>query len=148
MYEVFGENNEWDTIKKILDLKFFKNFFSLNPIKSKDKLSPIIKEITSNPEFSSGDNKYQKPYKLCGTFCDYFTACNNYYNALDAHKNLIKEIETLNNEIENHNNEIKKFLVKVTTIDTDVVEIEKKLTDLDVKKSNSHSHLLKLTALR
>ena len=148
MYEVFGENNEWDTIKKILDLKFFKNFFALNPIKSKDKLSPIIKEITSNPEFSSGDNKYQKPYKLCGTFCDYFTACNNYYIAYDGQKNLIKEIENLNNEIENHNNEIKNFLVKVTTIDTDVVEIEKKLTDLDIKKSNSHNHLLKLTALR
>ena len=148
MYEVFGENNEWDTIKKILDLKFFKNFFALNPIKSKDKLSPIIKEITSNPEFSSGDNKYQKPYKLCGTFCDYFTACNNYYIAFDGQKNLIKEIENLNNDIENHNNEIKNFLVKVTTIDTDVVEIEKKLTDLDIKKSNSHSHLLKLTALR
>jgi hypothetical protein len=29
-----------------------------------------------------------------------------------------------------------------------VVEIEKKLTELDTKKSNSHSHLLKLTALR
>ena len=148
MYEVFGENNEWDTIKKILDLKFVKNFFALNPIKSKDKLLPIIKEITSNSEFSSGDNKYQKPYKLCGTFCDYFAACNNYYNAYDAQKNLIKEINDLGTEMENHNNEIKSFLVKVTTIDTDVVEIEKKLTELDTKKSNSHSHLLKLTALR
>ena len=108
----------------------------------------VIKEITSNSEFSSGDNKYQKPYKLCGTFCDYFAACNNYYNAYDAQKNLIKEINDLGTEMENHNNEIKSFLVKVTTIDTDVVEIEKKLTDLDVKKSNSHSHLLKLTALR
>ena len=148
MYEVFGENNEWDTIKKILDLKFIRNFFGLNPIKSKDKLLPIIKEITSNPEFSSGDNKYQKPYKLCGTFCDYFTACNNYYIAYDAQKNLINEIDNLGAEIENHNNEIKSFLVKVTTIDTEVIEIEKKLTDLDTKKSNSHSHLLKLTALR
>ena len=148
MYEVFGENNEWDTIKKILDLKFFRNFTAINPVKSKDKLAPIVKEITSNPEFSSGDNKYQKPYKLCGTLCDYFAACNNYYIAFDGQKNLIKEIESINAEIENHNNEIKSFLVKVTTIDTEVIEIEKKLTDLDTKKSNSHSHLLKLTALR
>ena len=148
MYEVFGENNEWETIKKVLDLKFFKTFIGLNPVKSKDKLSSIVKEITSNPEFSSGDNKYQKPYKLCGTLCDYFAACNNYYTTFDAQKNLIKEIEDLNIEIESHNNEIKSFLVKVTTIDTEVIEIEKKLTDLDTKKSNSHSHLLKLTALR
>ena len=148
MYEVFGENNEWDTIKKVLDLKFFKNFIAINPIKSKDKLSAIVKEITSNPEFSSGDNKYQKPYKLCGTLCDYFAACNNYYITFDAQKNSIKEIDSLNAEIQSHNDEIKGFLVKVTTIDTEVIEIEKKLTDLDTKKSNSHSHLLKLTALR
>ena len=148
MYEIFGENNEWDTIKKIIDLKFFRNFIALNPVKSKDKLSSIVKEITSNPEFSSGDNKYQKPYKLCGTLCDYFAACNNYYNIYDGQKNLTKDIESLNKEIENHNNEIKNFLVQVTTIDTEVIEIEKKLTDLDTKKSNSHSLLLKLQSLR
>ena len=148
MYEIFGENNEWDTIKKILDLKFFRNFIALNPVKSKDKLSSIVKEITSNPEFSSGDNKYQKPYKLCGTLCDYFAACNNYYNIYDGQKNLTKDIESLNKEIENHNNEIKNFLVQVTNIDTEVIEIEKKLTDLDTKKSNSHSLLLKLQSLR
>ena len=148
MYEVFGENNEWDTIKKVLDLKFFKSFVGINPVKSKEKLSSIVKEITSNPEFSSGDNKYQKPYKLCGTLCDYFAACNNYYIAYDGQQNLIKEIDGLVTEIENHNNEIKGFLVKVTSIDTEVIEIEKKLTELDTKKSNSHSHLLRLTALR
>ena len=31
IYEVFGENNEWDVIKKSIDVKLFKNFINLNP---------------------------------------------------------------------------------------------------------------------
>jgi len=77
IYEIFGETNEWNTIKKSLDVKLFKNFINLNSIKSKDKLLPIVKEVTSHPDFTSGDNKYQKPYKVCGTVCDYFNVCKN-----------------------------------------------------------------------
>ena len=148
IYEIFGENNEWDTIKKALDIKVFKNFINLNPIKSKDKLLPIVKEVTSHPDFSAGDNKYQKPYKVCGTLCDYFNVCKNYYNELDNQKKLLDDIEALNKDIEGHNKTVKEFLQQATLIDNEITEIEKKLGDLDTKKSNSHNHLLKLQALR
>ena len=148
IYEVFGENNEWDTIKKSLDVKLFKNFINLNPVKSKEKLLPIVKEVTSHPDFTAGDNKYQKPYKICGTLCDYFNVCKNYYNELDNQKKLLDEIDALNNEIEEHNKTVKEFIQQATLIDNEVTEIEKKLGDLDTKKSNSHNHLLKLQALR
>jgi len=148
IYEVLGENNEWDTIKKSLDVKLFKNFINLNPIKSKEKLLPIVKEVTSHPDFTAGDNKYQKPYKICGTLCDYFNVCKNYYNELDNQKKLLDEIDALNNEIEEHNKTVKEFIHQATLIDNEVTEIEKKLGDLDTKKSNSHNHLLKLQALR
>ena len=148
IYEIFGENNEWDTIKKSLDVKLFKNFVNLNPVKSKEKLLPIVREVTSNPDFSAGDNKYQKPYKLCGTLCDYFNVCKNYYNELDNQKQLSDEIEALNKEIEGHNKTVKEYLQQATLIDNEVTEIEKKLGELDTKKSNSHNHLLKLQALR
>ena len=148
IYEILGENNEWNVIKKSLDVKTFKNFININPVKSKDKLLPIVKEITSHSDFSAGDNKYQKPYKLCGTLCDYFNVCKNYYNELDNQKKLIDEIEALNNEIEGHNKTVKEFIQQATAIDNEITEIEKKLSDLDTKKSNSHNHLLKLQALR
>ena len=109
---------------------------------------PVVKEITSHPDFTAGDNKYQKPYKLCGTLCDYFNVCKNYYNELDNQKKLIDEIEGLNNEIEGHNKTVKEFIQQATAIDNEITEIEKKLGDLDTKKSNSHNHLLKLQALR
>ena len=148
IYEIFGENNEWDVIKKSLDIKLFKNFINLNPVKNKEKLWPIVKEVTSHPDFTSGDNKYQKPYKLCGTLCDYFNVCKNYYNELEGQKKLLDEIEALNTEIEGHNKTIKEFIQQATLIDNEITEIEKKLGDLDTKKSNSHNHLLKLQALR
>ena len=148
IYEIFGENNEWDVIKKSLDIKLFKNFINLNPIKNKEKLWPIVKEVTSHPDFTSGDNKYQKPYKLCGTLCDYFNVCKNYYNELDNQKKLIDDIEALNTEIEGHNKTTKEYIQQATLIDNEITEIEKKLGDLDTKKSNSHNHLLKLQALR
>ena len=46
-----------------------------------------------------GEISEQKPYKLCGTLCDYFNVCKNYYNELDNQKQLIDEIESLNNQI-------------------------------------------------
>ena len=148
VYEVLGDNNnEWDSIKKSLDLKVFKNFIGLSPLKNKDKLLPVVKEVTSNSDFSSGD-KYQKPYKVCGTLCDYFNVCNNYYNELDNQNKLLDEIEALNKEIQDHTNTTKEFIKQATGIDNEVTEIEKKLGDLETKKSNSHNHLLKLQALR
>ena len=148
VYEILGDNNnEWDTIKKSLDLKVFKNFIGLSPLKNKEKLLPVVKEVTSNPDFSAGD-KYQKPYKVCGTLCDYFNVCNNYYNELDNQKKLLDEIEALNVEIQGHTKTTKEYIQQATAIDNEVTEIEKKLGDLDTKKSNSHNHLLKLQALR
>ena len=149
VYEILGENNnEWDNIKKSLDIKLIKSFIGMSPIKNKEKIMPIVKEVTSNPDFSAGDNKYQKPYKVCGTLCDYFNVCNNYYNELENQKKLIDEIDALNKEIEGHKKTTKEYIQQATAIDNEVTEIEKKLGDLDTKKSNSHNHLLKLQALR
>jgi len=149
VYEILGENNnEWDNIKKSLDIKLIKSFIGMSPIKNKEKIMPIVKEVTSNPDFSAGDNKYQKPYKICGTLCDYFNVCNNYYNELENQKKLIDEIDALNKEIEGHKKTTKEYIQQATAIDNEVTEIEKKLGDLDTKKSNSHNHLLKLQALR
>ena len=135
IYEIFGENNEWDIIKKSLDIKLFKNFININPVKSKDRLLPIVKEVTNHPDFTAGDNKYQKPYKLCGTLCDYFNVCKNYYNELDNQKKLLEQIEALNNEIEGHNKTVKEYIQQATIIDNDITEVEKKLGDLETKKS-------------
>ena len=110
VYEILGENNnEWDTIKKSLDIKVFKKFIGLSPLKNKEKLLPIVKEVTNNSGFSAGD-KYQKTYKVCGTLCDYFNVCNNYYNELDNQKKLLDEIEALNVEIQDHNKTTKEYI--------------------------------------
>ena len=148
IYEILGEaNNEWDNIKKTLDIKLLKNFIAISPVKNKDKLLAIVKEITSSPDFSSGDNKYQKPYKVCGTLCDYFAACNNYFNQLEKQTQLINEIEELKNQMETHNKTAKEYIQQATAVDNEITEIEKGISDLDSKKQNINNHLLKYKAL-
>ena len=148
--EVLGEpNDSWDIIKKNLDIKLIKNLIAINPGKSKDKhkLQNITREITNSAEFNAGDNKYNKPFKFCSTLCDFFNMCKNYYNEYDNQKELIEEINKIKEEIDNHQKIIKSIVQEVSVIDTDIIEIEKKINDTDTKKSNINGHLLKIKAL-
>ena len=150
IYEVLGEpNDSWDVIKKNLDIKLIKNLIAINPSKGKDKhkLHNITREITNSSEFNAGDNKYNKPFKFCSTLCDFFNMCKNYYNEYDNQKELLDEINKAKEEIDNHQNIIKSIVQEVSVIDTDIIEIEKKINDTDTKKSNINGHLLKLKAL-
>ena len=91
IFEILGDSNaEWDNIKKSLDVKIIKNLIALSPVKNKEKYINITKEITSNPDFSSGENKFQKPYKVCGYLCDYFNACQKYFNEIENQRRKIK----------------------------------------------------------
>ena len=148
--EVLGEpNDSWDIIKKNLDIKLIKNLIGISPGKAKDKhkLANITKEITTSNEFNAGDNKYNKPFKFCSTLCDFFNACKNYYKEYDNQKELIEETNKTKEEIENHQQIIKNIVQEVSVIDTNIIEIEKKINDTDTKKSNINGHLLKLNAL-
>jgi hypothetical protein len=79
--ESFKEPCEsWDVIKKTLDVKLIKNLVAANPTKNKDKkkLMNLTKEITTNADFiAGGENKYNKPYKLCSVLCDFFNVLKN-----------------------------------------------------------------------
>ena len=151
IYEVLGEPcDSWDVIKKNLDIKIIKNLIAVSPGKTKDnkdKLLNVTREITNSQEFNAGDNKYNKPFKLCSTLCDFFNTCKNYYNEVDNQKQLIGEINKIKEDIENHQNNIKNMVQQVSIIDNDIAEIDKKLLDSETKKSNISGHLLKLKAL-
>ena len=152
IFEVLGEPcDSWDTIKKSLDIKIIKNLIAVSPGRAKtnkDKLLNITREITNSQEFNAGDNKYNKPFKFCSTLCDFFNMCKNYYNEIDNQKELLGQINKNKEEIENHKNIIKDIVQKVSLIDNNVAELNKKMSDTETKKSNINGHLLKLKALR
>ena len=148
IFEVLGEaNDSWDIIKKNLDVKILKNLINIHPGKTKDKLLNITREITNSAEFNAGDNKYNKPFKLCSTLCDFFNMCKNYYNEYDNQKELIDEINKTKQEIEEHQKVVKDIVQQVSVIDNDISEINNKINDTETKKSNINGHLLKLKAL-
>ena len=86
----------------------------------------LTKEITNNNDFiSGGENKYNKPFKLCTILCEFFNACKNYYNELDKQKEIIEKINKLKEEIELNQQEIKKVIQEVNLIENDISEIDK-----------------------
>ena len=149
--ETLGEPcDSWDIIKKNLDVKIIKNLISSSPSKSKDKkkLMNLTKEITNNNDFiSGGENKYNKPFKLCTILCEFFNACKNYYNELDKQKEIIEKINKLKEEIELNQQEIKKVIQEVNLIENDISEIDKIMIENDTKKHSINDHLLKLKAM-
>jgi len=149
--ESFKEPCEsWDVIKKTLDVKLIKNLVAANPTKNKDKkkLMNLTKEITTNADFiAGGENKYNKPYKLCSVLCDFFNVLKNYYNELDKQKDIIEKINKTKEEIEANQKEIKSIINEVNIIENDIAEIDKIMIEVDAKKHNINDHLLKLKAM-
>ena len=140
----------WDVIKKNLDVKLIKNLIAANPSKNKDKkkLMNITKEITSNADFiAGGENKYNKPFKLCTILCEFFNMCKNYYIELDKQKEIIEKIDKLKEEIEVNQNEIKSIINEVNIIENEIAEIDKIMIENETKKHNINGHLLKLKAM-
>ena len=67
----------------------------------------ITKEITTNQEFiAGGENKYNKPFKLCSILCEFFNMCKNYYNELEKQKEIIDSINKIKEDIEAERNKI------------------------------------------
>ena len=140
----------WDVIKKNLDVKLIKNLIAANPSKNKDKkkLMNLTKEITTNADFiAGGENKYNKPFKLCSILCDFFNTCKNYYNELDKQKEIIEKINKTQEEIEINQKEIKSIINEVNIIESDIAEIDKIMIENETKKHNINNHLLKLKAM-
>ena len=91
-------NLEWDGLKNALDIKIIKNFANISALKLPQNLIAITKEITDNPDFSRGD-KYQKPFKVCGTLCEYFFSLKNFFDEHVNQKELLDEIEQIKEKI-------------------------------------------------
>ena len=149
LFELYGDNNtDWDYIKKSLDIKIIKNFAGIDVIKNPDILLPVTREITNSPDFTPGD-KYQKPFKTCGTLCDYFLTLKNYFDEIDRQKEILDEIKRLTNEIADHNAKSREYINNVTNIDKEITDIETEINKvLDVKKANITSLINKLDGLK
>ena len=76
---MLDENNQLmtDKSRSKSDLNLSKYLIPLRQSKNIPNVKQqieITKEITTHNDFSAGDNKYQKPFKACGTLCEYFSS--------------------------------------------------------------------------
>ena len=149
LFELNGDSNtEWDYVKKALDIKIIKNFSGMDVTKNHERLLALTRDVTNHPDFTPGD-KYQKPYKTCGTLCDYFVTLKKYFDEFDKQKEILDEIKRLTNEIAEHNAKSREFITNVTNIDKEISEIETEINKvLDVKKTNINSLINKLDGLK
>ena len=149
LFELNGDSNtEWDYVKKALDIKIIKNFSGMDISKNHERLLALTRDVTNHPDFTPGD-KYQKPYKTCGTLCDYFVTMKNYFDEFDRQKEILGEIQRLTNEIGEHNAKSREYINNVTNLDKEITEIETEINKvLDVKRSNIGSLINKLDGLK
>ena len=147
--ECLGEqsNLEWDGLKNTVDLKIIKNFANINALKLPKELIAITKEITSHSDFSRGD-KYQKPFKACGTLCEYFYALKNFFDEHIHQKELLDEIEQIKDKIQGHHDTIKQYNKNIAQIEKEISDLEQTIKEIDIRKQNINGLLDKKNAIK
>ena len=152
LYDLFDKSySDWDTTKRSLELETFRSLSNINPknIKEnmKNKLYNISKEVINNPEFILSENKYQKPFKISGILCDYFSAWNKFFMQNEANKNLIDEINEIKNKLNKHEKKKKEIIEEGKIIDDEIIRIEQDIRELESRNDNLNGEKLKLNAL-
>lgn len=134
IYNIVGENPEWETIKKNLDPKYLKalvakeyNNYPLNLVK-------IVRETTSNPEFTT--EGLPRNLSATKTICDWFIAMDNYFTEYEKQKNYFDEIEEINKKIAEIEKSINLKTENLKEVQTQISELEKSISDYDRIKMN------------
>ena len=125
---------------------------NINPKKIKDqlkkKLYEITKEVIASPDFSSNEKNYQKPFKISGILCDYFSAWNKYFIQNEINKNLIDEINNIKNELDSHEKRKKEIIEEGKIIDDEIIKIDQEIREFESRYDNINGEKLKLNALK
>ena len=152
LYHLFDKSySDWDTTKRSLELETFRSLANINPKKIKDnlktKLYDISKEVINNPEFMLNENKYQKPFKISGILCDFFSSWNKYFTQNELNKGLINKINDIKNELNSHEKRKKEIIEEGKIIDDEIIKIEQEIRELESRNDNLNGEKLKLTNL-
>ena len=152
LYDLFDKpHSDWDSTKRSLELETFRALAYINPKNLKEnmknKLYDITKEVLGSPEFISAENKYQKPFKISGILCDYFSAWNKYFNQLEANKELIDEINNIKNELNLIEKKKKEIIEEGKIIDDEIIKIDQEIRELETRYDNINGEKLKLNEL-
>ena len=152
LYNLFDKPfSDWDSAKRILELETLRNLANINPKKIKDqlkkKLYEITKEVIASPDFSSNEKNYQKPFKISGILCDYFSAWNKYFIQNEINKNLIDEINNIKNELDSHEKRKKEIIEEGKIIDDEIIKIDQEIREFESRYDNINGEKLKLNAL-
>ena len=152
LYDLFDKPySDWDTTKRTLELETIRALANINPKTIKEKLKiklyNISKEVIGNPEFISAENKYQKPFKISGILCDYFSGWNKYFIQNELNKELIDEINGIKNELEQHEKKKKQIIEEGKILDDEIIKIDQEIRELESRNDNINGEKLKLNAM-
>ena len=152
VYELFEKpHSDWDSTKRTLELETFRGLANINPKNLKDNLKKrlydITKEVVGNTDFSLAENKYQKPFKISGILCDFFSAWNKYFYLMEENKDLIDEINDIKNGLNKIEQKKKEIIEEGKIIDDEIIKIEQDIRELETRNDNLNGEKLKLDAL-
>ena len=133
IYVINGEPSEWDHIKKSLDPKIIKSLLAYDYSNCPATLVKIVRETIQSPDFQPGD-QFQKPYKTCGLFCEWFSSMSEYFDEYDNQKPLMDEVVELNKKILEHEKMINYHTEKLKEVSSEISMIERNIAENEKNK--------------
>ena len=148
IFEILKDPNfeDFDYIKKNISVKHFKKLTNIDYTKVNQQYKDIVKSIVSSPDFI-GSDKFNKPYKLAGLICDYFTRVHKFNKVYEENNDLVEEIAELEKKIEGHQNLLNKYLENYKGIENEIINIESQISNYEINKANSQMQIDKIKSL-
>ena len=148
VFEISNDKNyqDYDYIKKNLEPKIFKNLSKLDYSNSPTYLVKIIKDILNNSDYQSGD-KFNKPYKLAGTLCDFAKYLNRYFENYFKQSDILLAIENLQKQIEQYNEIINDYNIQIKEIEGKILNLEDENGKIETQKNYFVSQINKYSSL-
>ena len=146
----YNSNNsssyDFDYIKKNIAARHLKRLANIDYVNANPHFIELIKEIAENEEFSLNE-KFNKPYKLANTICDYINKIYKYYILCDENAELINKIKEIDNKIKHHKEVIKKHLDEYNIIENEILSLNSKISNYETIRNNSQGLMDKIRSL-
>ena len=148
VYECLKDTNgnDYDYVKKTIEVKTFREFIKINYSVSPDFLVKITKEVLNNTEFNVNE-KFNKPFKLAGTICDYFISLNKYFDIYSSQEENLNIISELNEKINKHKEIIQNLNENYKKLDLQISIIEKEMANDEILRNNIQNQIDKIQSV-
>jgi len=134
IYTFLGENAEWDSIKKNLDPKYFKNLLGKEYGNYPAALVKMVRETVANPEFNP--EGLPRNFIITKQLGEWFLSMDAYFTEYEKQKQLFDEIDDMNLKIAEMEKSVNAKGENIKEVQNQISELEKSISENDRIKMN------------